>query len=273
MPRVLPVSHANLVMMSGNAFGVPGLRRVSNCVPNCRIEGKRENHVHPSLQTAAGSGFPRPMRNCHWRAILRGTIQLAYKERPRGRSRLRRWSASGQQGLATIPCGLAFPGPRTGQPGIPSFRASGPANTDECGWYAVGGNKNVGGIVAVEIAFKITDDVVRAVLAGDFQVIARILASDAEFRQVPRYGVAERNAAKGGCGEFPVLVERKIFSKSTKPPGVNSVPPMRNESGDSFGFSVSCITVAFTGIGTVRMDASATCGVPDVLFSSCCSRV
>src|SRR5215472_5027602 len=36
---------------------------------------------------------------------------------------------------------------------------------------------------------------------------------------------------------LPVLVVRKTFSKSTKPPGVNSVPPMRKESGDSLGFS------------------------------------
>src|SRR3981081_149145 len=72
---------------------------------------------------------------------------------------------------------------------------------------------------------------------------------------------------------LPVLVVRKTFSKPTNPPGVKSVLPMRNESGDSFGFSVSCTTVAFTGTGTVRIDASATCGVPDVLFSNCCSRV
>src|ERR1041384_8811360 len=32
---------------------------------------------------------------------------------------------------------------------------------------------------------------------------------------------------------LPVLTVRKMFWKSTKPPGVKSVPPIRNESGDS----------------------------------------
>src|SRR5215813_14608457 len=36
---------------------------------------------------------------------------------------------------------------------------------------------------------------------------------------------------------LPVFVLRKTFSKSTYPPGVKSAPPIRNESGDSFGFS------------------------------------
>src|SRR5258708_5255658 len=36
---------------------------------------------------------------------------------------------------------------------------------------------------------------------------------------------------------LPVLVVRKMFSKSTNPPGVNSVPPMRNDNGESFGLS------------------------------------
>src|SRR5947209_2017859 len=70
-----------------------------------------------------------------------------------------------------------------------------------------------------------------------------------------------------------VLVERKMFSKSTKPPGVKSVPPMRNESGDSLGLSVSCtVLVAVVG-GAVCNAASATRGVPEVLSSSRCSRV
>src|SRR5260221_12930011 len=38
---------------------------------------------------------------------------------------------------------------------------------------------------------------------------------------------------------LPVLVVRKMLSKSTNPPGVKSAPPMRKESGDSLGFSTS----------------------------------
>src|SRR5579864_2207363 len=101
-----------------------------------------------------------------------------------------------------------------------------------------------------------------------------------EYCPVERYSVRWPAAVllNGMAQKFvavtlPVLVVRKIFSKSTNPPGVKSVLPMRKDSGDSFGFSVSCTTVALTGVATVRMDASATWGVPDVLFSSCCSRV
>src|SRR5215831_7514790 len=41
-------------------------------------------------------------------------------------------------------------------------------------------------------------------------------------------GIAKKLVAE----MLPVLVVRKTFSKSTKPPGVNSAAPMRNESGD-----------------------------------------
>src|SRR5581483_10473416 len=75
----------------------------------------------------------------------------------------------------------------------------------------------------------------------------------------------------------PVLVERKTFSKSTNPPGVNSVPPMRNDSGDSFGFSVSCTTVlvlvaVVAGAAVLCRAASAIRGVPEVFSCNCCCR-
>src|SRR5260370_10736168 len=69
---------------------------------------------------------------------------------------------------------------------------------------------------------------------------------------------------------LPVLVVRKTFSKSTKPPGVNSAAPMRNESGDSLGFS-SCtsLATALAVAGAVVVSvAFSTCGVPAVFSSS-----
>ena len=161
--------------MSGKALGMPLLLPASNWFANCALNANGKI-TSPRRRTAAGFAFQRPIGNCHWRAIRRGTSRRGYKERPRGRSRLRRWSASDQPDWAIVPCGSAFPGPRTGQPETPSFRASGPTNTDECDLYAVGCHKYVGGIVAVEIAFNITDNVVRAILAGNLQVITRILA-------------------------------------------------------------------------------------------------
>src|SRR5215471_16256646 len=46
-------------------------------------------------------------------------------------------------------------------------------------------------------------------------------------------GIAKKLVAE----MLPVLTVRKTFSKSTKPPGVNSAAPMRNESGEAFGCS------------------------------------
>src|SRR5262249_36502796 len=50
---------------------------------------------------------------------------------------------------------------------------------------------------------------------------------------------------------LPVFSVRKMFWKSTNPPGVKSVPPMRNDNGDSFGFSVSCTVVPLAGVATL----------------------
>src|SRR3954462_82969 len=69
---------------------------------------------------------------------------------------------------------------------------------------------------------------------------------------------------------LPVFTVRKIFWKSTNPPGVKSMPPMRNESGDVLGFSVSCVT-AFVVLVVVS-EALARCGVESACFfaaSSC----
>src|SRR6267142_5259120 len=63
---------------------------------------------------------------------------------------------------------------------------------------AIRGNKYVGRIVAVEVAFNIPHYVVRAVLATDLQVVARILASGAKFCQVSLHCVAEWNRAETG---------------------------------------------------------------------------
>ena len=54
------------------------------------------------------------------------------------------------------------------------------------------------GIVTVEVAFNVAQHVVRAVLAGDLQVIARILAGGAKFSQVALDRIAERNRAETG---------------------------------------------------------------------------
>src|SRR5215472_9559666 len=58
----------------------------------------------------------------------------------------------------------------------------------------------------------------------------------------------------------PVFTVRKMFWKSMNPPGVKSIPPMRNDSGDSFGFSVSCTAVADVETLVVS-EALVRCGV------------
>src|SRR6266853_3921060 len=58
------------------------------------------------------------------------------------------------------------------------------------------------------------------------------------------YGTSQKLVAV----TLPVLVLRKTFSKSTKPPGVNSAAPMRNDNGDSFGLSCSGRAATFTGL-------------------------
>src|SRR5262249_49378234 len=65
-----------------------------------------------------------------------------------------------------------------------------------------------------------------------------------EYWPVERYSVRwpatvllKGMAPKLVAATLPVLVVRKTFSKSTKPPGVNSAAPMRKESGDAFGCS------------------------------------
>src|SRR6476646_5739077 len=72
-----------------------------------------------------------------------------------------------------------------------------PIETQTVG-VAIRGDKYVGRIVAVEVAFNIPHDIVRAVLAADLQVVARILTSGAKFRQVSLNRVAEWNSAETG---------------------------------------------------------------------------
>src|SRR5215470_649996 len=76
-------------------------------------------------------------------------------------------------------------------------------------------------------------------------------------------------APKLVAAALPVLVERKMFSKSTKPPGVKSAPPIRKESGDSLAGSCMSLATALVVAGVlVRREASSTCGVPAVFASS-----
>ncbi len=60
----------------------------------------------------------------------------------------------------------------------------------------IGADKDVSGIVSVEVAFNVTNHFVRAVRACDLQVVTRILAGGAEFSQVPLDSIAERDRAK-----------------------------------------------------------------------------
>src|SRR5262249_19231991 len=71
-----------------------------------------------------------------------------------------------------------------------------------------------------------------------------VLMLKREYWPVERYSVRwpctvllKGMALKLVADTLPVLVVRKIFSKSTNPPGVNSAAPMRKESGDAFGCS------------------------------------
>src|SRR5215467_15217356 len=77
-------------------------------------------------------------------------------------------------------------------------------------------------------------------------------------------------AQKLVAATLPVLVVRKMFSKSTKPPGVNSAPPMRTESGDSFGFSwgsTESETVLAAGLTLVVVRVALTI-CPDWAFAA-----
>src|SRR5215831_7318335 len=59
---------------------------------------------------------------------------------------------------------------------------------------------------------------------------------------------------------LPVLVVRKTYSKSTKPPGVNSAAPMRNESGEAAGL-VSCGDAAASDAGCMVRGAALVLSV------------
>src|SRR5262245_50657094 len=47
---------------------------------------------------------------------------------------------------------------------------------------------------------------------------------------------------------LPTFVLRQKAVRSAKPPGVKSAPPMRNDSGDSFGRSCSGVSDAVDGV-------------------------
>src|SRR5215467_15536346 len=79
-----------------------------------------------------------------------------------------------------------------------------------------------------------------------------------EYWPVARYSVRCPAAVllKGMAPKFvdttaPVFTVRKMFWKSMKPPGVKSMPPMRNDNGDSLAFSVSCTALAELGVAMV----------------------
>src|SRR5258708_1991135 len=118
--------------------------------------------------------------------------------------------------------------------------------------------------------------------------LAWVLMLNREYCPVERYsvrcpwivllkGIAQKLVAVTN----PVLVLRKTFSKSTKPPGVKSAPPMRKDSGDSFGLSWGGRAATFTGLlvfseALTRRPASAeveSCWGADACFCSfsiCC---
>src|SRR5216684_66513 len=85
--------------------------------------------------------------------------------------------------------------------------------------------------------------------------LAWVLMLNREYCPVERYSVRcpwtvllKGIAQKLVAVTLPVLVLRKTFSKSTKPPGVKSAPPMRKDSGDSFGLSWGGRAATFTGL-------------------------
>src|SRR6185312_14520453 len=109
------------------------------------------------------------------------------------------------------------------------------------------------------------------------------------FRLKREYWPVERNSVRCPLGELlkgiafqpvettlPVLVVRKMLLKSAKPPGVNSVPPMRTDRGEVLGFSTSACISGVLGLAeelalTLVNVAFSTCGVAvaDVFASSC----
>src|SRR5260370_5620734 len=85
--------------------------------------------------------------------------------------------------------------------------------------------------------------------------LAWVLILNREYCPVERYSVRcpctvllKGMAQKLVAVTKPVLVLRKTFSKSTKPPGVKSAAPMRKDNGDSFGLSCSGRAATFTGL-------------------------
>src|SRR5262245_47581713 len=106
------------------------------------------------------------------------------------------------------------------------------------------------------------------------------------FRLKREYCPVDRNSDKCPCGvllkgtaqklvpaTLPVLVERKTFSKSTKPPGVKSAPPMRKDRGDSFGFCTSpCTTAVLFVLAVVLRAAFTTLACASCSVASCRSK-
>src|SRR5258708_32297977 len=85
--------------------------------------------------------------------------------------------------------------------------------------------------------------------------LAWVLMLNREYCPVERYsvrcpwtvllkGIAQKLVAVTN----PVLVLGKTFSKSTKPPGVKSAPPIRKDSADSFALAWVGRAATFTGL-------------------------
>src|SRR5258708_27830257 len=83
---------------------------------------------------------------------------------------------------------------------------------------------------------------------------------------------------------LPVLVVRKMFSKSRNPPGVKSAPPIRKDSGESFGLSWGASVAGFTPAlpFSEALTSCAEAPAPEAsrmetclrnCSSSCCCRV
>src|SRR3989441_6219385 len=102
--------------------------------------------------------------------------------------------------------------------------------------------------------------------------LAWVLMLNREYCAVERYSVRwpatvllKGMAQKFVAATLPVLVVRKMFSKSTNPPGVKSAAPILKDSGDSFGCScpirLGAGEAAPTGVVVCRV-ASMIRGVP-----------
>src|SRR6476661_6032636 len=166
----------------------------------CRVEGKRENNFPGSYKLVRVLHGNAPLELVS--EVVNGAefSRTGVRKTDVGLSVLADWreNVSGRRREPNAVRSLYSPGLTTQKFPLATLEVK-PIEAQTIG-VRVGADENVGGIVAVEVAFKIANHVVCAILTGNLQVVTRILAGGAESRKMPLDSIAERNRAKGRGG-------------------------------------------------------------------------